>query len=565
MHSFTHAHSALEVNNLHHSSPHAKGTNTWELTSATKYLLTIDTASPLQRLEDQFGCVTLDWWPPSKCDYGRCAWGNTSLLNVDLGSIRLRNALRGLTPVYLRLGGSLADSVRYNVPGAELQGKCDTDFEMPTNDTRVGYPLASGCITASRWDALNELCASTGCSLVFGLNGLTGRSFPKCPAGTNCHFESRQHACCTDWSGAWDPSNTEALLLYTKRQGHSVWGFELGNELGGTGGIGAHISASQYADDFCILASLVLKIWPSGASRPKIIAPDNNFDATWFSDFLRHTTAKGCAPDVVTHHQYILGAGFDPRSEERALSPSTLDRQKVRAATIGRVVREATGAQKPQVWVGEGGGAYNSGRHGLTDRFHSSFWYLDGLGVLAQQGHQAYCRQTLIGGNYGLLNTTTYTPNPDYYALLLWQRLMGKGVLNTSITISPTRKLAQASAYLRGYAHCTDTERANGGDVSLMLINLSNNTRFPVELAGLRLDGVREDYVMSSESLASDKVALNGAFLISQPDGTLPAMKPKFTAPASTPIMLEPHSYSFHVIRGSGASACSMVFTTGTV
>lgn len=32
---------------------------------------------------------------------------------------------------------------------------------------------------------------------------------------------------------------------------------------------------------------------------------------------------------------------------------------------------------------------------------------------------KTYCRQTLIGGNYGLLNTTTFIPNPDYYRLLL--------------------------------------------------------------------------------------------------------------------------------------------------
>ena len=28
---------------------------------------------------------------------------------------------------------------------------------------------------------------------------------------------------------------------------------------------------------------------------------------------------------------------------------------------------------------------------------------------------KTYCRQSLIGGNYGLLNTTTFVPNPDYY------------------------------------------------------------------------------------------------------------------------------------------------------
>lgn len=41
--------------------------------------------------------------------------------------------------------------------------------------------------------------------------------------------------------------------------------------------------------------------------------------------------------------------------------------------------------------------------------------YLDQLGQASTYDTKTYCRQTLIGGNYGFLNTTTFTPNPDYY------------------------------------------------------------------------------------------------------------------------------------------------------
>lgn len=41
--------------------------------------------------------------------------------------------------------------------------------------------------------------------------------------------------------------------------------------------------------------------------------------------------------------------------------------------------------------------------------------YLDQLGMASSYDTKAYCRQTLVGGNYGLLNTTTFVPNPDYY------------------------------------------------------------------------------------------------------------------------------------------------------
>lgn len=71
--------------------------------------------------------------------------------------------------------------------------------------------------------------------------------------------------------------------------------------------------------------------------------------------------------------------------------------------------------------------------------------YLDQLGMTATFNHKVFCRQALIGGNYALLNTTTFIPNPDYYGALLWNRLMGKKVLAVSHNSSP---------YLRSYAHC---------------------------------------------------------------------------------------------------------------
>jgi hypothetical protein len=41
--------------------------------------------------------------------------------------------------------------------------------------------------------------------------------------------------------------------------------------------------------------------------------------------------------------------------------------------------------------------------------------YLDQLGQSAKYDTKVYCRQTLIGGSYGLLDTDTFMPNPDYY------------------------------------------------------------------------------------------------------------------------------------------------------
>lgn len=35
--------------------------------------------------------------------------------------------------------------------------------------------------------------------------------------------------------------------------------------------------------------------------------------------------------------------------------------------------------------------------------------------MTANFNHKVYCRQALVGGNYGLLDIASFVPNPDYY------------------------------------------------------------------------------------------------------------------------------------------------------
>lgn len=42
----------------------------------------INGTTSIGRIDDDFVCATLDWWPPQKCDYRTCSWGRTSLLNL---------------------------------------------------------------------------------------------------------------------------------------------------------------------------------------------------------------------------------------------------------------------------------------------------------------------------------------------------------------------------------------------------------------------------------------------------------------------------------------------------
>lgn len=49
---------------------------------AVKGVVVIHGKSFIGRIDDDFVCATMDWWPPQKCDYGKCSWGHASLLNL---------------------------------------------------------------------------------------------------------------------------------------------------------------------------------------------------------------------------------------------------------------------------------------------------------------------------------------------------------------------------------------------------------------------------------------------------------------------------------------------------
>ncbi|XLT51811.1 hypothetical protein HN873_044415 [Arachis hypogaea] len=98
------------------------------------------------------------------------------------------------------------------------------------------------------------------------------------------------------------------------------------------------------------------------------------------------------------------------------LDPSYLDGVASTFSGLKNILQKS--ATKAKAWVGEAGGAYNNGHHLVSDAFVYSFWYLDQLGMSTVYDTRTYCRQSLVGGNYGLLNTSTFVPNPDYYSLL---------------------------------------------------------------------------------------------------------------------------------------------------
>lgn len=491
----------------------------------------IDGKTAIGRIDDDFICATLDWWPPEKCDYGTCSWGRASLLNLDLNNNIFLNAIKAFSPLKIRLGGTLQDKVIY-----ETEDHKEPCIPFAKNTSQL-FGFTQGCLPMKRWDELNTFFKKAGAEIIFGLNALSGKFI---------HSDGSA-------VGPWDSSNAESFIRYTVNKDYTIYGWELGNELSGNG-VGTRVAADQYASDTISLNNIVQDIYKGFKSKPLVIAPGGFFDAKWFKEFLVKTIV-----DVATHHIYNLGPGVDEHLIEKILDPSYLDGE---ADTFSKLQSTLRSSASPAVaWVGEAGGAYNSGRNLVTNAFVFSFWYLDQLGMSAAYDTKTYCRQTLIGGNYGLLNTTTFLPNPDYYSALLWHRLMGRNVMSTSF--SGTKKI-------RAYAHCAKQSRG----ITLLLINLDSNTTVEVKIASnstwslrrkhqphhmknvkqfIQLPGgyiesrvMREEYHLTAKdgNLHSQTMLLNGNILSVNSTGDIPSFEPLYVN-SSEPIRVKPYTIVF--------------------
>ncbi|GFS35693.1 glucuronidase 3 [Actinidia rufa] len=510
----------------------------------------IDGNSAIGRTDSDFICATLDWWPPEKCDYGTCSWGHASLLNLLLdiplgigyeygdGIWILGLGMEGSMPLSSLVGSNwckvtilldlnnniFLNAVKAFSPlkirlGGSLQDKViyeTEDHRQPcipfSKNTSALFGFTEGCLPLSRWDELTNFFDKSGALIIFGLNALNGRSIRSDGSAV----------------GTWDSTNAKSFMRYTVGKGYKIYGWEL---------------ATSHS-------------------------PGGFFDANWFKEFVDKTTKS---LDVITHHIYNLGPGVDEHLVDRILDPSYLDGE---ADTFRRL--QATLKSSPTsatAWVGEAGGAYNSGHNLVTNAFVFSFWYLDQLGMSAAYDTKTYCRQSLIGGNYGLLNTTTFVPNPDYYSALLWQQLMGRNVLSTSF--SGTKKI-------RAYAHCAK----NSQGITLLLINLDNATTVQTEVTfnGIwkvrnykhkhhshktkiirlpprgskmsRMERMEYHLTANGGNLHSQIMLLNGNILSVNSTGHIPLLEP-VSVNSSEPITIAPFSIVFAQIPDVVLPACS--------
>lgn len=144
--------------------------------------------------------------------------------------------------------------------------------------------------------------------------------------------------------------------------------------------------------------------------------------------------------------------------------------------------------------------------------------------------------------NYALLNTLDYTPLPDYWIAVLFNRLMGARVLNATAS----------EPDLRVYAHCYAGEQGKAdGSVVLAFVSIRANA-YEIGFDDTKLGKSHMDFFITSKGneLDTTDVLLNGQALAMSTDNKLPALDGKLST--SNPVQIEPYSVGFiHFVDAS--------------
>ena len=412
---------------------------------ATQVAITLSQPEPVQRTDPRYLSWSIDisvfaggfWWEGT--DRARRGMGTLAIPPINLKSNKLNRLVSNLAPAYLRIGGSEADKVHYFAARADEP------------DALV--------VKRKQWDQLHAFVQRHDLKLIF-----------TCKYGL---FRRSDH-------GNWEGDELETLLRYSRDQGYEIDTFELGNELNAYWafhGLRSQPGPRKLAQDYEAFITLVKRYYPNArisgpgsAFWPRLgetIRPFTNITP-------RFLDALEVPLDIVDWHYYPFQSDRSPvrtrsASEQRMLDPSSMED----FANYSAYLAELRDKYQPEaeLWTGETGSAQCGGQPYLSDRWASSFWWMDQLGRGAVLGQRVMVRQSLIGGDYGLIDRITRKPRPDFWTSWLWLQFMGEAVYHVE----------SSHPWVRAYLH----DHPEGKGRTLLLINLS------VQHASVSLKGYR--------------------------------------------------------------------------
>jgi hypothetical protein len=416
--------------------------------------LNIDTSRILAMTRDEYVSWNLD------------SSTNRDFFERNLANPQLAAFAKEISPAYMRVGGTGAKCLYYQVGDDKHKthpGEISWHWPDPKKGPH-GFSMDPHYLTEDRWDAVNRLAADSGAKLIFNMN----------------------EAVFVEDGG----SNLGSLLRYSQKMEYRIEAIEVSNEQG-----------EPSPATLKAVYKLLRDFYPDDGSRgprPGLVAPDEA-SQNGMVRARANAVAAGVPLMAVTYHDYNDGHRYS--NCEGATKPFIAPNSSNFYSTVG------------ETWMGEAATCGQGGKVGVADSFASGLWYWQYLGRLAQLNHKIFMRQTLVGGNYGLLRDRfwdktmkgdTLQPNADYFSAVLFTKLMGKEVLLTS---TPDDEV-------QVYAHCARPGQAGfqEGALAVALINLDTQRR-EVQLSahGLSTTSRRLEYIMTAASKPPSQFAkING-------------------------------------------------------
>jgi heparanase 1 len=432
---------------------------------------------------------------------------------IDLTNARLRKLAGALGTTYVRVSGTWANTTYFH----------DSDLPAPKAPPK-GF---NGVLTRQEWKGVIEFANAANARLV--------TSFATSPGTRNA-------------AGVWNPVQAGRLLAYTKSIGGAIAAAEYMNEptYAAMGGAPAGYDAAAYGRDIRVFVPFMKKnspdtilLGPGGVGEGISLAPIGLAGAQLSSEDLLNAT--GPVFDGVSYHSYGATsqrcASMGPASQTTAaaaLSDEVLSRAD-RIEEFYAGLRNKFEPGKP-LWLTETADAACGGNP-WASTFLDSFRYLDQLGRLAKRGLSVHMHNTLASSDYGLLDSDTFMPRPNYWAALLWKNFMGATVLDPGPSTVPAVHL---------YAHCL---KDKPGEVAVLAINTDKGASHDVNFTA-----ASERYTLTGQTLEATSIQLNGNELKLTADDALPALNGVSTP--SGPISFGPASITFLTFVNANNNTC---------
>ena len=431
---------------------------------------------------------------------------------IDLANHRLRELAAALGPAYLRVSGTWANTTYFP----------ETD-QVPSAPP-AGY---GGVLSHAQWRGVIEFATAVDAEIVTSFaNGIGTR----------------------DPAGVWTPNQARRLLDFTRSIGGRIAAAEFMNEpnLAPMSGAPAGYDAAAYGRDFRIFHDFARQAAPDirilGPGSVRETAADQGV-ANGAAPILKTrdmlAASRPARFDAFSYHHYgavskRCAAMDDQTTPDAALSEQWLRRTDETLAFYG-YLRDEFAPGKP-LWLTETADAACGGNP-WANTFLDTFRYLDQLGRLARQEVKVVAHNTLTASDYGLLDEKTFEPKPNYWAALLWHRIMGPRVLESG---APVRE------GLHLYAHCL---RGTPGGVALLAINNSRTQPVFLDLAA-----PADRYTLSAPRLETKDIYLNGRALKLDANDDVPKLEAE--AAPSGRIKLAAATITFFAIAAAGNESC---------